>query len=132
MIVDTFRFIATKLFYTICLFLFFFFSTSLLLLLLAFLWNQGGFPLFFIQFSLHLTTFFFLATLGLHCCTRAFSSCASRSYSSLWCAGFSLWWLLLLWSTRSRRTGFSSCSTWASVVVAGGLSSCGLRAAHGL
>ena len=34
---------------------------------------------------------------------------ASRGYSSLWCAGFSLWWLLLLWSTGSRHMGFSSC-----------------------
>ena len=38
---------------------------------------------------------------------------ASRGYSSLWCAGFSLRWLLLLWSTGSRYMGFSSCSTWA-------------------
>ena len=46
---------------------------------------------------------------------------ASRGYSSLWCTGFSLRWLLLLWSTGSRRTG--------SVVVAHGLSSsvtCGI------
>ena len=34
-------------------------------------------------------------------------------YSSLRCAGFSLRWLLLLQSTGSRRTGFSSCGTWA-------------------
>ena len=34
-------------------------------------------------------------------------------YSSLQCTGFSLRWLLLLWSTGSRRTGFSSCGTWA-------------------
>ena len=33
---------------------------------------------------------------------------ASTGYSSLRCAGFSLWWLLLLWSTGSRRKGFSS------------------------
>ena len=32
-------------------------------------------------------------------------------HSSLWCAGFSLWWLLSLWSTGSRRMGFSSCGT---------------------
>ena len=37
----------------------------------------------------------------------------SGGYSSLWCAGFSLRWLLLLRSTRSRCTGFSSCGTWA-------------------
>ena len=35
---------------------------------------------------------------------------ASKGYSSLWCAGFSLWWLLLLQSTGSRYAGFSSCS----------------------
>ena len=38
---------------------------------------------------------------------------ASRGYSSLQCAGFSLRWLLLLWSTGCRRMGFSSCDTWA-------------------
>ena len=42
---------------------------------------------------------------------------ASGGYSSLWCVGFSLWWLLLLRSVGSRHAG--------SVVVAHGLSSCG-------
>ena len=37
---------------------------------------------------------------------------ASRGYSLLRCAGFSLQWLLLLRSTGSRRVGFSSCGTW--------------------
>ena len=32
---------------------------------------------------------------------------------SLRCAGFSLWWLLLLQSTGSRRVSFSSCGTRA-------------------
>ena len=45
---------------------------------------------------------------------------ASRGYSLLQCAGFSLRWLLLLQSTGSRRLG--------SVVVARGLSSCGTQA----
>ena len=61
----------------------------------------------------------------------------SRDYPSLQCMGFSLWWLLLLWSTGSRRTGFSTCSARAqqlwrmalehagSVVVAHGLSCSG-------
>ena len=35
---------------------------------------------------------------------------ASGGYSLLWCAGFSLQWLLLLWSTGFRLAGFSSCS----------------------
>ena len=45
----------------------------------------------------------------------------SGGYSSLWCAGFSLRWLLLLRSTGSRRAGFSSCDSW-------GFSSCGSQA----
>ena len=64
--------------------------------------------------------YLFLAALGLHCCTRAFSSCGEGGYSSLWCAGFSLRWLLLLRSTGSRHVG--------SVVVARRLSSCGSQA----
>ena len=37
----------------------------------------------------------------------------SGGYSSLWCVGFSLQWLLLLWSTGSRCVGFSSCGSHA-------------------
>ena len=78
---------------------------------------------------------------------------ASGGYCSLWCASFSLWWLLLLQSTGSRRVGFSSCSMRAqqlrhvgprvrglqqlwlagSVVVAHGLQSAGsVVVVHGL
>ena len=46
---------------------------------------------------------------------------ASRGNSSLRCAGFSLRWLLLLRSTGSRCTGFSSCGSQA-LAVAHGLS----------
>ena len=35
----------------------------------------------------------------------------SGGYSSLWCTGFSLRWLLLLQSTGSRPVGFSSCGS---------------------
>ena len=52
----------------------------------------------------------------------------TEGYSSLRCACFSLQWRLLLQSMGSRRTGFSSCGTQASVVVAHRLSSCGSRA----
>ena len=38
---------------------------------------------------------------------------ASWGYSSLWCAGFSLRWLLLLQSVGSRYAGISSCGMWA-------------------
>ena len=38
---------------------------------------------------------------------------ASGGYSSLRCADFSLRWIHLLWSTGSRRVGFSSCGSRA-------------------
>ena len=41
---------------------------------------------------------------------------ASRDYSLLRCAGFSLRWLLLFRSTGSRHTGFSSCGARASLL----------------
>ena len=47
---------------------------------------------------------------------------ANGGYSSLWCAGFSLRWLLLLWSTGSRHAGLSSCGSQA---LEHRLSSCG-------
>ena len=57
---------------------------------------------------------------------------ASGGYSSLWCAGFSLRWLLLLWSTALGvqtsvvvAHGLSSCGSW---VLERRLSSCGARA----
>ena len=46
---------------------------------------------------------------------------ASGVYSSLWCAGFSLRWLLLLRSMGSRRAGFSSCGMWAQYLWCTGL-----------
>lgn len=46
-------------------------------------------------------------------------------YSSLQCSGFSLGWLLLLWSTGSRRMGFSLCDMQA---LERGLNSCGAQA----
>ena len=77
-----------------------------------------------IAFSLFIFNKFiyFLAALGLRCCARAFSSCGERGLLFMWCTSFSLQWLLLLWSTGSRRAGFSSCGSRASVVVAHGLS----------
>ena len=50
---------------------------------------------------------------------------ASRGCSLLWCAGFSLRWLLLLQSTGSRCVGFSSCGLRALECR---LSSCGALA----
>ena len=57
---------------------------------------------------------------------------ASRGYSSLWCAGFSLRWLLLLQSMGSRHAGFSSVTRRLSICGSRALecrlSSCGIRA----
>ena len=47
---------------------------------------------------------------------------ASGGYSLLWCMGFSLWWLLLLWIMSSSHAGFSSCGSQA---LEHRLSSCG-------
>ena len=44
-----------------------------------------------------------------------------EGYSLLWCTGFSLQWLLLLWSMGSRCTGFSSCGTRAQQLWCTGL-----------
>ena len=58
----------------------------------------------------------------------------SGGYSSLQCTGFSLRWLLLLWSTGCRHKGFSICGVRASVVVAHGLScsaACGIFPGQG-
>ena len=65
--------------------------------------------LFFLNKFIYLFIFgcfwFFVAARGLSLVA------ASGSYSSLQYAGFSLRWLLLLWSTGSRHAGFSSCGT---------------------
>ena len=66
----------------------------------------------FIYLFIHLFIYLWL------CCVfvaaRGLSlAAASGGYSLLRCTGFSLRWLLLLWSTGSRLTGFSSCGTWA-------------------
>ena len=58
----------------------------------------------FIDFWLH---WVFVAARGLSLVE------VSRGYPSLWCTGFSLWWLLLLQSMSSRCAGFSSCGTRA-------------------
>ena len=66
--------------------------------------------------------YFYLAGLGLCCCARAFSSCGEQG-------------LLSVWGARASHSGDFSCccsrtlSTWASVVMAHGLScpdACGI------
>ena len=68
--------------------------------------------------------YLFLAVLDLRAARGLCLVVASGGCSSLRCAGFSLRWLLLLRSTGSRCTGFSSCGSRASVVVEHGLISC--------
>ena len=69
-------------------------------------------PFYFTLFYLFIYLFFWLCWVFV--AAHEFSLvAASGGYSSLWCAGFSLWWLLLLWSTGSRHVGFSSCGTRA-------------------
>ena len=46
--------------------------------------------------------FFFCCTWSLLLLRRLSLVAVSGGYSLLWCEGFSLWWLLLLWNTGSR------------------------------
>ena len=64
--------------------------------------------------------YLFLAALGLCSCMRAFSSCSEQGLLFI-----VVRWLLLLWSTGSRRAGFSTCGSQALECR---LSSCGARA----
>ena len=67
--------------------------------------------------------FFFLGLCWVFVGARGLSLVAvSRGYSLLPYAGFSLWWLFLLWSTGSRHMGFYSCGSRA---LERRLSSCG-------
>ena len=56
--------------------------------------------------------FFFFWLCWVFVAARGLSLVASGSYTLLQCTGFSLWWLVLLRSTGSRRMGFSSCGVW--------------------
>ena len=78
-------------------------------------------PIFIINHYLfiYLFIYLFLAVLALH---WAFSSCGGWGLYLLPCAGFSLWWLLLLQSSVSRCVGLSSCGSRA---LERRLSSCG-------
>ena len=87
----------------------FIFSKSQLLLLLIFA------IVFFISFffnNFYLFIYFWLCWVFVAACGLSLVE-ASGGYSSLRCVGFSLQWLLSLWSTGSRRVGFSSCGTRA-------------------
>ena len=81
-----------------------FLSSCLLIFVISFL-N-------FLKIYLFLSTYFWLCWVFV--AVRGLSLvAASRGYSSLGCVGLSLRWLLLLRSTDSRHTGFSSCGAQA-------------------
>ena len=84
-----------------------------------------SFLLIFIFYKFIYFIYLFLATLGLHCCVRAFSSCGEWGLLFIAVRGLLLRWLLLLRSTDSRHAGFSSCGLQA---LERRLSSCGARA----
>ena len=89
-----------------------------ILYLLNFIVCPCIFFFFFINLFIYLFIHFWLCWVFV--AARGLSlAVASRGCSSLWCAGFSLRWLLLLESTGCRHAG--------SVIVVHGLSSCGAR-----
>ena len=74
--------------------------------------------------KINLFIYFWLSWIFVAACGLSLVA-ASGGYCSLWCAGFSLRWLVLLQSTSSRLAGFSSCGSQALECR---LSSCGARA----
>ena len=79
-------------------------------------------PCLLLLFLILITLFIlFLAALGLRCCTRAFSSCGEWRLLFLAVRG-------LLTAVASLCCGARALGVQASVVVAHGLSSCGLWA----
>ena len=70
-------------------------------------WDQAFFFFFLINLFYFWLHWVFVAARGLSLVA------ASGGQSSFWCAGFSLWWLLLLRSTGSRCVGLSCCGVWA-------------------
>ena len=86
--------------------------------------------IFFNKFIYFIYIYFWLHWVFVAAC-RLSLVVASGGYSSLWCTGFSLQWLLLLRRMGSKCTGFSSCGSWA---LERRLSSCGTWAQllHGM
>ena len=77
--------------------------------------------------------YLFLAALCVHCCFRAFSACAERGFSASQHAGFSFWWLLLLWNIALELVGSAvvvcglSCSEVCGIFADQWLNPCPLR-----
>ena len=69
---------------------------------------------FFLKINLFILFIFYFWLHWVFIAVRGLSLVAvSGGYSLLRCAGFSLRWLLLLWSMGSRLTSFGSCGTQA-------------------
>ena len=89
-------------------------------------WTTRKVPtfLFYFIFKMYVCMYVWLRWVFIAACGLSLVV-VSGGYSSFQCTGFSLWWLLLLWSTGSRRVGFSRCGSRA---LERRLSSCGARA----
>ena len=79
--------------------------------------GEESFSAAFLSIYFSFLFFFWLQCVFIAACGLSLVA-VSRGYSSLWCAGFSLWWLLLLRSMGCRHV--------SSVLVACELSSCGV------
>ena len=82
-------------------------------------WESSFFFLKFILFIHFWLRWVFVAV------SRLSLVAASGGYSSLWCVGFSLWWLLLLRSSELQVRGLQQLQRTGSVVVVRGLQSAG-------
>ena len=77
-------------------------------------WGKGNFFFFFlICLFIYLFIYLFWLRWVFIALYRLSQVAASGCYSSFCCAGFSLRWLLLLHSSGSSHTDFSSYGTWA-------------------
>ena len=76
---------------------------------------EANLPLFFLSFFkfIYLSFIYFWLRWVFVAARRLSLVAVSGGYSLLQCACFSLQWLLLLRSTGSRHTGFSSRGMWA-------------------
>ena len=73
------------------------------------------FLIYFVSFFYFIILFYFisLASLGLRCCTRAFSSCGEQGLLFVAVHRLLIVVASLVAEQGSRHGGFNSCSTWA-------------------